>query len=62
MSDNINDEERIFELKMANEKDKSEKKSAEKRSGEDRRKFSFGYKGPERRNGSDRRGKDKPSD
>ncbi|MCX5633711.1 MAG: hypothetical protein NTW93_08580 [Phycisphaerae bacterium] len=60
MSDSINDEERIFELKMANEKDKSEKKSAEKRSGEYRRKFSFGYKGPERRSGSDRREKDKP--
>jgi len=47
---------------MANEKDKPEKKPSDKRSREDRRKFSFGYKGTERRSGSDRREKDKPSD
>jgi hypothetical protein len=31
------------------------KSSGEKRSGSDRRKFSFGYQGPERRKNKDRR-------
>jgi len=40
---------------MENEKDKSKKEFRERRGGEDRRKFSYGYKGPERRSGKDRR-------
>jgi len=47
---------------MENEKSKHKKGPAEKRSGENRRKFSFGYKGPERRKGIGRRRQDKPQE
>jgi hypothetical protein len=45
---------------MENEKNKSKKGPAEKRSGRDRRKFSFGYQGHERRKSIGRRKEDKP--
>jgi len=45
---------------MENEKDKPEKESQERRRGEDRRKFSYGYQGHERRKRPGRRKQDKP--
>jgi hypothetical protein len=67
MSDNIKNENKDFKSeqpeqqpKMENKKDKPKREFDEKRSGEDRRRFSFGYQGPERRKSSGRRRQDKP--
>lgn len=69
MSDNIKKQDKGLKkdqsgehLKTENNKDKPEKEFGERRSGQDRRKFSYGYQGHERRNGFDRRKENTSSD
>jgi hypothetical protein len=57
MSDNV---EKFKNIELCQESSGQNKKngSEEKRTGSDRRKFSFGYPGSERRKGKDRRKKE----
>ncbi|MDD5134345.1 MAG: hypothetical protein PHP01_02905 [Phycisphaerae bacterium] len=55
MSDNINIEDKINGSEQAEQKKPPQKANVERRKGTDRRKFSFGYSGRERRSGQDRR-------
>jgi hypothetical protein len=47
---------------VGNDEDVPMKEPGENRSGQDQRQFSFGYPGPDRRDGVDRRGRKEPLD
>ena len=69
MSNNAKKEDKDFKTGQSkqqpaaeNNRDKPEKKPGERRGGENRRKFSYGYQGHERRKSFGRRKEDKPPD
>jgi hypothetical protein len=69
MSDNTKKEDKDFKTGQSkqqpaaeNNRDKPEKKPGERRGGKDRRKFSYGYQGHERRRCFDRRKRNGPPD